>query len=75
MAFIGQIVDKMAQEDLVKRGRTVSMKNGDEYDALTKWKKVFDWNPGERKWIKKGFNRRERRQARQLLTDWEEEEM
>ena len=51
------------------------MRNGDEYEALTKWKSVFEWRSGTRKWIKRGFNKRERQRAREIIDDWEEWEM
>lgn len=60
---------------MLKRGRFVPMRNGDEYDALTKWKSVFEWRSGTRKWIKRGFNKRERQRAREIIDDWEEWEM
>ena len=37
------------------------MKGGDEYDAFTGWRKVLHWRSGQRKAIKKKFNRRERK--------------
>ena len=44
--------------------RLIPMKNGDEYDALTKWKRFLHWKPGERKRIKRGYNKRVRQQGR-----------
>jgi hypothetical protein len=35
--------------------------NRDEYDALTPWKRFLRWRSGQRKKIKKRYNRRERR--------------
>jgi hypothetical protein len=35
--------------------------NGDEQDALTKWKSVYNWRPGQRKRVKRRYNRRMRR--------------
>ena len=40
--------------------REIPLKGGDEYDGLTRWRKFLYWKPGERKAIKRGFNRRER---------------
>jgi hypothetical protein len=37
------------------------MKTGDEYDALTKWKKFLRWRAGQRKKIKRLYNKKERR--------------
>lgn len=43
--------------------RRAPMKSGDEVDALTRWRHVLFWKPGERKAVKRSFNRRERREA------------
>jgi hypothetical protein len=40
---------------------------GDEVDALNPGHRVYAWRPGERKRIKAGANRRERRGARRTL--------
>jgi len=40
--------------------RDIPLKGGDEYDALTGWKRFIYFRPGERKAIKRGFNQRER---------------
>jgi len=50
----------------MKRGRTVPMRGGDEYDALTRWRHhlcVFYNNTGLSKWWKRHYNRRVRREA------------
>lgn len=47
--------------------KRIRMKAGYEYDAFTRWKKVLRWRAGERKKIKRLYNRRERRQSRQAL--------
>ena len=39
------------------------MKGGDEYDALTKSRKWYFWKPGELKRIKRGYNKRFRKQC------------
>jgi hypothetical protein len=41
----------------------IKLKGGDEYDALTKAKKFCFWKPGERKKIKRGYNKRLRKCA------------
>lgn len=41
--------------------RREPMKSGDEYDALTRWRKFLRWRAGERAKIKRLFRRRERR--------------
>lgn len=45
-------------------GHREKMRGGDEYDALTPWKKYIGWRPGARKRIKRRFNKRARAQAR-----------
>jgi len=42
----------------------VPMIDGDEYDAMTGWRRLLHWRPGERKAIKRKYNRRVRREAR-----------
>lgn len=37
------------------------MIDGAEMDALTRWKNYLHWNPGERKAIKRQYNKRQRR--------------
>ena len=44
--------------------KRIPMRTGDEYDALTPWRKVLHWRAGERARIKRGYRRRERRIAR-----------
>lgn len=39
----------------------ISLKGPDENDALTNWRKVTRFRPGERKAAKRAFNRRVRR--------------
>lgn len=42
-------------------GRRIPMKSGDEYDALSNWRKVHRLKAGTRARIKRRFRRRERR--------------
>ena len=51
----------------MKRGRTVPMIDGDELDFLTKCKRFFTFRPGERKRLKRKYNKRARRLARKML--------
>ena len=44
--------------------KRIKMISGDEFDALTRWKKYLKWRAGERKRIKRKYNRRERKQSR-----------
>lgn len=45
----------------------IPMKSGDEYDALTGWRRVLSFKPGKRKRIKSAFRRRVRRIVRKIL--------
>jgi len=40
--------------------KRMPMKTAEEYDALTKTKRFLHWKPGQRKEIKKKYNRKER---------------
>lgn len=40
------------------------MINGLEYDAYTGWNRYIKWKPGERRNIKRGTHKRERREGR-----------
>lgn len=42
----------------------IALKSGDEYDALTQAKRHHIWRAGDRKRIKRGYNRRVRRELR-----------
>lgn len=44
-------------------------KGGAEWDAVTRWRHLLTWRPGERKAIKARMNRRERRAWRQSKGD------
>jgi hypothetical protein len=48
-------------------GHREPMIDGDEMDALTRWKKYIHFKPGERKRIKRKFNRRVRQSGRKAL--------
>lgn len=37
------------------------MRTGDEYDALTGWRRLLHWRAGERAKVKRLYRRRERR--------------
>ena len=43
----------------------IPMVDGDEQDALTAWKNVSIWRPGDRRKIKNRYNRRARRLGKQ----------
>jgi hypothetical protein len=42
----------------------IPLKTGDEYDALTKAKRSHIWRAGDRKAIKRSYNRRVRRELK-----------
>jgi len=44
--------------------KEIPTKGGDEHDAFSRFKRVLHWRPGERKAIKRGFNKRARKLAR-----------
>jgi len=48
-------------------GHKEKLKGGDEYDALTGWKKFLNWNSGVRKRIKRQFNKRIRQKVKKDL--------
>ena len=39
----------------------IPLKGGDEYDALTRYRKLIKWRSGIRKWLKKKYNKRLRK--------------
>lgn len=45
---------------------TIILKTGDEFDALTRWRKFCIWRAGDRAAIKRGYRRRVRREARRV---------
>ncbi|MBI5922335.1 MAG: hypothetical protein HY847_11910 [Betaproteobacteria bacterium] len=51
----------------MKRAHIIPMTNGDEYDALTRWRHFLHWKPGTRKAIKRGYSRRQRTMGRTQL--------
>ena len=45
-------------------GRRIPLRSGGEYDALTRWRRVLHWRAGERRYWKRQYRRRERRQGK-----------
>lgn len=45
------------------------MQGGDEYDAFTKWRRMYYWQRGELRRIKRQANKRERRIVRNKIRD------
>jgi hypothetical protein len=46
--------------------RTIPLRGALEYDALTRWKRFLSFAPGERKKIKRAFNKRERKYLKKV---------
>jgi hypothetical protein len=44
--------------------RELPMKTGAEHDALTRWRRFLHWRPGVRALIKRGYNKRVRREEK-----------
>tara|TARA_Y100000385_G_C12937185_1_gene569360 strand:- start:308 stop:475 length:168 start_codon:yes stop_codon:yes gene_type:complete len=51
----------------MKEGRTTPLKGGDEYDALTKARKYYNFGRKALKVIKRGYNKRVRRDNKKDL--------
>jgi hypothetical protein len=51
-------------------GHREELKSGDEYDALTRGKRYHRFRAGTRQKIKRQFNKRQRREARDDLNQW-----
>ena len=47
--------------------RRIPMISGDEQDALTGSKRYYGWRPGQRKQIKRGYQRRMRKMVREAI--------
>ena len=51
----------------MKKGRDVPLESGDEYDALTNARKYYRFGRGVLKKIKRGYNKRCRRKAKEEI--------
>jgi len=47
--------------------KRIPMKGGDEYDGLTKARKFYMWKRGQLKKIKRAYNKRFRKQTKELM--------
>ena len=47
----------------------IPSQGGDEEDAFTRWRKLFHYRAGELKRIKRGYNKRFRKQGKQEAKD------
>lgn len=45
----------------------IPLTSGDEQDALTGWRRYMKYRPGERKAVKRRYNRRVRRDGRRQI--------
>ena len=52
-----------------KKKQRIAMQDGDEYDFLTWCKKYFSFRPGERKKLKRKYNKRLRKVVKNELED------
>ncbi|MEZ2347832.1 hypothetical protein [Terriglobus sp. RCC_193] len=52
---------------------TIPMISGDEHDAFTRWRRFLHWRPGIRARVKRGYNKRRRRQSKLELRSTEAE--
>ena len=43
------------------------LKSGDEFDALTRWRRYLHWEPGERRRIKRAYRKRARREQKDVV--------
>jgi len=47
--------------------KRIKLKSGDEYDALTAWRRYYNWKAGQLKKIKRGYNKRLRKKTKQSV--------
>lgn len=45
-------------------GHKERLKSGDEYDAVTGWRRFLRWRPGQRSWVKTKLSRRSRSEGK-----------
>ena len=50
----------------MRRGHKATLSGGYEYDAFTGWRKLYRWGPGVLAYIKRRFNKRQRREAKRV---------
>lgn len=50
-------------------GHREKLKSAIEYDALTNWRKVLKWRPGQRKAAKRTFNKRFRSHGQIVINE------
>ena len=53
----------------MKKGKwQIPLKGGDEYDAISGWRKVIGFRPGERAAAKRQYQRRLRKHGKSMMT-------
>ncbi len=57
---------RTSSDQLEKLMSKIPMKGGDEYDALTKARKYYNWSKGQLKKIKRGYNKRFRKAGKRI---------
>ena len=50
-------------------GHKEKLKSGDEYDLFTPWRKYLRFRSGVKRWIKRQFNKRIRKETKQFYLD------
>ena len=49
----------------------IPMKGGDEHDALTRWRRVISFRPGQRKAAKRSYAKRLRKWLKRMMEERE----
>ena len=57
---------RTSSDQLEKLMSKIPMKGGNEYDALTKARKYYNWSKGQLKKIKRGYNKRFRKVGKKI---------
>jgi hypothetical protein len=57
---------RTSSDQLEKLMSKIPMKGGNEYDALTKARKYYNWSKGQLKKIKRGYNKRFRKVGKRI---------
>jgi hypothetical protein len=54
---------------MVSRAMKQVLKSGDEFDVVTKWRKMLHWQRGEIRKIKRNLNKRFRKEGKVMCKD------
>tara|TARA_B110000483_G_scaffold239073_1_gene316895 strand:- start:413 stop:616 length:204 start_codon:yes stop_codon:yes gene_type:complete len=63
VVWLSDVLKSKGQKEMSER---IPMKGGDEYDALTKARKFYKWKAGQVKRIKRAYNKRFRKQGKDI---------